>query len=388
LLEQGVVSGVQVEEKRAALQSIENEMNETPEIKVMVDEIKKIDAGIIPQPEGGGANALILKEMVVQQIDLRLEEITADELVNFYKKTRDDIKVELQKLPAIEAEYNSLHRRMTKLSLYEVDLKKELDDARLKIDSEITAFHVIQEASVPVYPNTTKRILVLLASAIFGFSSGFFLAFMISVMETRLRYGKEVVNQLGLSILMEPLANSDRKADANLTHSNSHWLAANLIDQIGGISKLYEQGKVIMVTSLETGEGRTWAMDALYNSLTLVDIKVATLSFDFRGKSSYHWKGCTRDDASVFSPDQLESSSVTDLIGKLKEDFQLVLIEAPPCEPWVDAETIASYCDASILVLQAGRHRSLSVRFALDKLESPLLRRPLGVILTDQHQEA
>ncbi len=82
----------------------------------------------------------------------------------------------------------------------------------------------------------------------------------------------------------------------------------------------------------------------------------------------------------------LGSSSIVDLIGEFREEYDLILFDAPPILPIADAITMSSKIDATILVYQVGRiGRSALKRakFLLDHAHAKML----GVVLTNVRAE-
>ncbi|NIM03687.1 AAA family ATPase, partial [bacterium] len=53
----------------------------------------------------------------------------------------------------------------------------------------------------------------------------------------------------------------------------------------------------------------------------------------------------------------LESKRLSELIKRLKSDFDLILVDSPPVIPYSDASVLSSQVDGVLLVVQSGRTR-------------------------------
>ncbi|MCR4513029.1 polysaccharide biosynthesis tyrosine autokinase [Aeromicrobium sp. 50.2.37] len=65
----------------------------------------------------------------------------------------------------------------------------------------------------------------------------------------------------------------------------------------------------------------------------------------------------------------LQSRAMSSLIGQLREEYDVVLIDAPPLLPVTDAALIASVVDGAVLVVRHGKTSADQVRGAVERLE-------------------
>ena len=70
--------------------------------------------------------------------------------------------------------------------------------------------------------------------------------------------------------------------------------------------------------------------------------------------------------APLFSSEVLGSEAIKRLIGRLRENFDFVIVDLPPLVPIVDARAAAHLVDCMILVIEWGRTKIEVVRHALD----------------------
>ena len=79
--------------------------------------------------------------------------------------------------------------------------------------------------------------------------------------------------------------------------------------------------------------------------------------------------------------DLLASQQAIQLIGRLRDRYDTVLVDAPPLLPFADAASIAPYCDGAILMVRHGRTRTEHIRRATEALKAVNLP-VLGSVLT------
>ncbi|QGG40017.1 polysaccharide biosynthesis tyrosine autokinase [Aeromicrobium yanjiei] len=75
----------------------------------------------------------------------------------------------------------------------------------------------------------------------------------------------------------------------------------------------------------------------------------------------------------------LKSTSMTNVIASLREQFDIVLIDAPPLLPVTDGALLAAEADGALLVVRHGKTTSDQVTVAVERLEA-VGARPVGVI--------
>lgn len=173
--------------------------------------------------------------------------------------------------------------------------------------------------------------------------------------------------------------------------------------------------KTVLFTSCSPNEGKSTVSLEAARSFAELGKKVLYMDCDFR-KSIFKYKiedgkiskGLThyltgqcdfedviyrnvaRGDAEFFvipsgpsskSPTELLSSKrFIELLAKLRNDFDMVILDTPPLASVVDASIIASYVDGSIILVEAGGINYKIVQKVRDKLASSGAR-ILGVVL-------
>jgi capsular exopolysaccharide synthesis family protein len=68
--------------------------------------------------------------------------------------------------------------------------------------------------------------------------------------------------------------------------------------------------------------------------------------------------------------DLLSSQQASQLIGRLRDRYDVVLVDAPPLLPFADAASIAPHCDGAILMVRYGRTRTEHIRRSIEALKA------------------
>ena len=76
----------------------------------------------------------------------------------------------------------------------------------------------------------------------------------------------------------------------------------------------------------------------------------------------------------------LQSHAMTDLIGQLRERYDVIIFDTPPLLPVTDAAVVAAQTDGAILVVRYGKTTKEQAGGAVERLHS-VDARPLGVVL-------
>jgi len=66
--------------------------------------------------------------------------------------------------------------------------------------------------------------------------------------------------------------------------------------------------------------------------------------------------------------DLFSSKEVRDLLARLRQDYDFIVLDAPPVLAVTDAWTISSICDATLMVVRHGKTARAAVRAATARL--------------------
>lgn len=166
-----------------------------------------------------------------------------------------------------------------------------------------------------------------------------------------------------------------------------------------------DQNKVILITSRYAGEGKSYVSMNLFRSFANIKKRVCLIDADLRrssligrhdinfpeenspGLAQYLAGLCKMDDAVYHtnyegmymvpvgrtvsnSLSLLSSPRMGFLIKKLREQFDIVLIDTSPAGMIVDALDIAKHCDGSLLVVSYKRGRRKEITDVVAQLET------------------
>lgn len=170
--------------------------------------------------------------------------------------------------------------------------------------------------------------------------------------------------------------------------------------------------QTISVTSSQEGEGKSTTAVALARSIAGIGARVLLIDADLRAPSLHRWFGmkagpglsefltrqaalmelvheCDSDGLSVLlagtippNPSELLATGALDRALKVAlENFEHVIIDAPPVLGLSDAPQIARATEGTVFVVEAGRTRASQARHAIDRLLQ-VRAHILGAVLT------
>ena len=169
--------------------------------------------------------------------------------------------------------------------------------------------------------------------------------------------------------------------------------------------------KVILVTSPSPNEGKSTVVEYLAQTIAQTGKKVMVLDADLISPTLHRYFGIPNQrglsnlivgdaDFTVFtrlkeypnlsvittgpippnSSELLGSARMKHLMDRLREEYDVVIMDTPPILPVTDAVVASSLADGVILVIQAGKTRNGEVRHAQEVLEAAHANL-LGVVL-------
>lgn len=345
-----------------------------------------------------------------------------------FRKTLDSITAEEKKLAVeksrLEEDMGNSRRRLTEYKRLDAELTtaKDLYNAYLKKHSETRAtstagqagVRVVDPAMVPVEPYKKPNWILGL-----GIVAGFILACasvgIAEQMNDRLRSAEEVEVFLGLQVLGQIPAPGDGNTllpddeSEPATIEAFRDLRAQLVTRLEEITC----GKIILVTSAESGEGKSSVAANLARVLAMEDQRVLLFDGEMRWPRMKALLGDPRGRGleellrgEVTLQDAVQRSRIpgVDVIGadtgliraaemagsmrfqaalrSAREQYDFVVIDSAAVNLVSETALIARRTDATLLVVRQGRTSRGAARAArkrLDDLKAPLL----GAVLTD-----
>lgn len=318
---------------------------------------------------------------------------------NEMKKRVEQLREEVLDLQKKGIQYNILKREAeTNRGLYNNLLQryKEVDIAGGSGTNNIFIADPAMAASAPSEPNIPRT---LLFSLVLGLASGGGLAYLLEILDDRVRAPEELEQVSGIPALgVIPLAgeNFDRAlSDPRSVLSEAHRSLGTAL-QFSTESGL---PRSITVTSSGPGEGKSTTAVMIARHFASLGQKVLLVDGDLR-KPSLHLK-LNRDNSRGLSnyltghalpPDIIQKSdhpnlafmasgplppNAAELLGGNRiftlitlgsEVFDLIVIDCPPLMGLADAQLLASATAATVFVVGAGEQRKAFIRAALRRL--------------------
>lgn len=275
--------------------------------------------------------------------------------------------------------------------------------------SLVEIIDLAKPAARPFAPNKRRSILsALLISSIFGFG----LAFIIELIDDRIKHPDDIKAKLSLVTLgviphekqSETLSDILKNPQSMIAEAYA-TLRANL-----QFSAMDGGPRLIQITSTQPGEGKSVSSLGLAMRYAGLGEKTLLIDADMRrptflsemendiGLSGLLTTKTPIDDYiqetktenldlitsgnSVPNPSEiLTSTRFDEILDYARENYAYVIIDSPPIIGLADAPVLSSKSDASVMVIEANHLRKKSILSAIERL-SLTGRRPLGVILT------
>lgn len=361
----------------------------------------------------------IKAEMKKVASKVRGQYIEALQRENLLQEAFEKQKQEANKLNESAIKYIELKREVeTNRQLYEGLLEK-LKEAGVSAALKTNNFRVLDKAtppSGPIEPNIPRN---LMFAAVLGLASGVGLAFLQEGMDKTVRTTEQAQMISGLpSLGMIPLGSKSAREGPNAKRLviASSKEAVELVTQVRPQSQMAESyralrtslllsnlgapPKVIMVTSALPQEGKTTTSMNCAVVLAQKSVRVLLIDADLRRPSVHKNLGMgphsglsnvltgsttleqaiTRtsilpnlDVLTAGTPppnpaELLASSNMKDLLDKLREQYDHIVIDTPPSLSVTDSVVLSPRADAVVLVIRSGQTTKTALRRSRDIL--------------------
>lgn len=288
------------------------------------------------------------------------------------------------------------------------ELQEQLFYARALREAATGMLSVIQAAPVPLEPVSPRPLLNAALAGILGVFLVYGLLLMREALDTRLRTTDDLAATSGLSVLAEfpKLPGSARR----LPREAAGYLRTNLI-----FSTADAHPKVLLVTSPQSGEGKSSVALSLAESFARNDYKTLLVDADLRKPvlaGEYNLRGrehvslrtylenpfATLEPVQVSvspsqqlhiiptfepapNPTELLSRGFRDVLEAWRGVYDVIIIDSAPLLPVADTLTIAPLCTGTVLTASVEQTDKKQVRAAVTIL-SRIGVRVLGVVAT------
>jgi capsular exopolysaccharide synthesis family protein len=312
----------------------------------------------------------------------------------------DKAKAEAFQVTEKEIAYEKLQREAANdQRLYEMVLKrfKEIELSGLLRTSNVRVLDAAIPNMVPVRPNTRSAVMLFV---LLGLMGGVALALGLELLDASVASRADVEERLGLSFIgaMPPLRTEDDGGSADLfIHRHPRSPAAEMCRAIRTNLLFMSPDKpfrTVVVSSAGPAEGKSTAVINLGMVMAQTGTRVLLMDTDMR-RPRLHRAFGVPDDVGVSSlvvgegsleraikstdvpnlfvlpcgplppnpAELLHARAFAELLEKLKERYDCILLDSPPLGPVSDALVLSKQADGILLVLKAGgTHREQAKR--------------------------
>jgi len=358
-------------------------------------------------------------QVTVAQQNWRTAQKKQQEIADQLEQRRDEfaqLNEKLTEYAHLQSEYEQTKRLCDLLD----ERIKELNISEEAGAMNISILEVARPAEEPFEPQRAK---VLALATGLGLALGAGLALLRQRLDQRLKSVEHVSALLGLPVLGVIPAMSRRddprvRGQITCLESQSHAAEAYRTVRTAvffGVPRT--EAKTVLVTSAAPGEGKSTTASNLAIAMAQAGQRVLLIDADFRrpmqntifqlnhedlGLSSVLAEYVGLEKAirktpvenldvltcgpQVSNPSELlNSAAFAEILNRLAERYDRVLLDSPPVGPVTDAQILAGICQVTILVLNTEKSRRNAVAHAYESLRA-VNARVMGVIVNQVHR--
>jgi capsular exopolysaccharide synthesis family protein len=263
---------------------------------------------------------------------------------------------------------------------------------------------IVKPAALPSSPVSPRVKRDLGLGLVLGLLVGLGAAALRESLDTSVKSAEQLVDDLGLPVLGVVGFDPDASRHPLIAETNPRSVRAEAFRQVRTnltFVNVDAQPRSVVVTSSLPAEGKTTVSCNLAIALAQTGVRVAVVEGDLRRPRLAHYLGIERavgltsvlvgaaelDDALQPwgkhglmalpsgplppNPSELLSSlAMRDLLSRLQEMTDIVVIDGPPLLPVTDAAILSSLVSGTIMVVRASSTKTEQVRLALTALQS------------------
>jgi capsular exopolysaccharide synthesis family protein len=356
-----------------------------------------------------------------------VEKLASVNRLNVLEKSLEIYKGRLGAIPKLEEKQRGLERKLLVAQSTYQQLLKQLQEVRVIENQNVGNARVVSLALVPDKPISPKVPLNLALGGFLGILLGAGTALVLEAMDKSLKTLDETKRLLDYPLLGAiPLVDKKVNADGNFEQPELSVLnnpyspvsaSFEMLQTNLGLSISDKTLKVIAISSSIPGEGKSFVSANLAVAMAQLGKRVLLIDADMRRSRQHEvWqipnlKGlanvltnqtelryATQEalvtlevlTAGTTPPNPLallDSQKMADLVQKVSEEYDFVIIDAPPLTAVADPLTIGKYADGMLLVVRPGVGTRETVSTAKSLLEQAG-QRVLGMVVngvTTQH---
>jgi capsular exopolysaccharide synthesis family protein len=336
---------------------------EVQKVQVQMDQVRKAKDARARQIEDG----------------LRAEYVQLQRRETELKSAMDSQKAQAASQSRKAAELDSLKKEADSAkNLYEVLLQK-LNESNIAASIRSNNVSVVEEAVQPRFPVRPQKKRIAATAAFLGLLLGVGLIFLQDYLSDTIKGPEEIERYLHLELLAAvPRYDEDNVHLVTEAYQN---LRTALI-----FGRRDERAQVVLVTGTAPQEGKTTTLVNIAKLLAASGEKTIVLDCDLRRAALHHRLELSREPGltdffvkhedltalikptsvpNLFAltagplppnpPAILGRKGVSDLLDRLRQHFDWVLVDSPPLASVTDALLLARHADMAVLVVQHGK---------------------------------
>ena len=352
----------------------------------------------------------------VQKINEKIESIKASIKANI-ESLKNEIQNQKQAVKSIIARYDSLlrglpeserefinlkRRYIVNEKIYSYLLEKKVEASIAKA-ATVANNRIIDEAYLPGAPVKPKKPIILALGILLGLMLGSFYGYVREFLDDTVK-SKEDIERLSalpvIGILPKVSKRKLKKQVLSVKEPNSPFAEAlrKIRANLQFLSPENKKGKKLLITSTIGDEGKTTTAVNLAPILSFAENKVILLDLDFRRPKVHDYFGFVNSagmtdliigskklnevirntqvknldiiPAGKIPPnpgDLLVSSRLKEIMKKLEENYDFIVIDTPPIGIVSDTLLLMKEVDVSLIVLKSGYSKRVFIR-NIDKL--------------------
>ncbi|MGQ9540921.1 MAG: GumC family protein [Armatimonadota bacterium] len=326
------------------------------------------------------------------------------------ENTLNSFRQQMLAIPELEKQFTQLLRQRQALEKRYLFLMERLQEAELTQAVKLGNARIVELAQIPGKRVKPRRILNMLMGTVLGALLAVGFALLLEHLDRRLPSARHAVEWLNLPLLGATPTLPD-SANLPILQEPSAVEAFRNLRTAVRFASLAHPVRALMVTSPADGDGKTFIARHLAVSMAQSGQRVILIDADLRQPMQARFDGvppspgltdvllgnrepqesirATSVDnlwllpAGTISPNPtelLESTRLQELLTQLRESYDAVIIDAPPVEPFADAQVLALNSDAILMVLQPGTTSRDAALSAVETLRALPNTRLLGIV--------
>ncbi len=356
-----------------------------------------------------------------EEMDLLSERI-ASEAERVIREMRSEVAVSLQRVLSYERSLDGLKQEAAVLNSNEVALRaleREAAANRAVFETFLNRFketeqigfeqpdaRIVYEADIPTDPSFPNKRLLLAVAFVGSLGIGLGLVYVAEILETGFLSTDQIERELqiaGLGLVPQIKGSRPNPQDFVIKKPLSAFAESmrSLFTAILLQRAQSDKGIAIMFTSAVPGEGKTSIVSSLARVVARSGRKVLVLDCDLRRPRIHKVYGTekgtgltefitgeagvenliqkdTQSDAHFISAghhtedpqELLRAERMRYLVERMKDHYDVVLLDAPPVLPVSDAKVLTGWADICVLVVKWRATRRAAARNALHQMET------------------